>query len=138
MKKKKPDQVVYSESEGYNAHKLPYATNSSAPKIESTDLTSWKNDSIHKVNHHLKTKFESIREEYNNLVKQFEYNQLVYNSSYNFEPIVGQVYHLYEKKDASTFLSLLAPNECNFHHKGSFKLNEEKMWVRVKVEKLSS
>jgi hypothetical protein len=131
MSKKKPDQVVYTEEEGYIAHKLPYATNSSAPKIEATDLTSWKNDSIHKVNHQLKTKFERIKNSYNALVEQFEYNQLVYASQYSFEPIIGQTYHLYESKNKSTFLSILAPNECNFKHVGSFKLNEDRMWEKI-------
>ncbi len=131
MSKKKPDQVVFTEEEGYIAHKLPYATNSSAPKIEATDLTSWKNDSIHKVNHQLSTKFNHIKKAYNDLVEQYEYNQLVYASSYSFEPIVGQIYHLYKSKDNSTFLSILAPNECNFSHLGSFKLNSDRMWEKV-------
>lgn len=131
MNKKKPDQVVYTEKEGYIAHKLPYATNSSAPKIEATDLTSWKNDSIHKVNHQLKTKFERIKNSYNALVEQFEYNQLVYASQYSFEPIIGQNYHLYESKNKTTFLSILAPNECNFNFIGSFKLNEDRMWEKI-------
>lgn len=132
MSKKKPDQVVFDEKKGkYNANLLPYATNTGAPKIEVTDVTSWKNTNISKVNHHIKTKFEALKKEYENLMEQYEYNNLVYQANYSFEPIVGQVYFLYESATRGLFLSLISPEECNFDFKGSFKLNEDKMWIRV-------
>lgn len=132
MAKKKPDQVVYDEKEEkYNAGLLPYASNASAPKITPTDVTSWKNTNISKVNHQIQTKYEALKQEYEALMQQYEYNNLIYNATYNFEPIVGETYHLYEHEKKGIFLSLIAPNECNFNFKGSFKLNEDKMWVKT-------
>lgn len=135
MPKKKPDQVVFNEKENkYNASLLPYATNTGAPKIEATDVTAWKNSNISKVNHQIKTKFEALKKEYQNLMEQYEYNNLVYQANYSFEPIVGQVYFLYESSKKGLFLSLISPEECNFDYRGSFQLNEDKMWIRADKE----
>lgn len=132
MAKKKPDQVVYnSDEDKYDANLLPYATNTGAPKITPTDVTSWKNSNVQKVNHQIQTKYDALRKEYEALMEQYEYNNLIYNANYNFEPITGEIYHLYENEKKGIFLSLIAPNECNFNFKGSFKLNEDKMWVKI-------
>jgi len=134
-KSKKPDQVVYNEETGkYDAGLLPYATNSAAPKITSTDLTGWKNSNVSKVNHQIKTEYEELRSKYEKLIAQYEYNNLIYSAEFSFEPIVGEIYHLYEKKSGNIFLSIISPNECNFQFKGSFKLNEDKMWIRLDKE----
>lgn len=129
---KKPDLVVFDEDEQkYNAGLLPYATNASAPKITSTDLTGWKNTNISKANHQINTEYQKLKAAYDNLMKQYEYNSLVYSAQFNFEPIVGQVYHLYIKDNEETFLSIISPHECKFNHKGSFKLNDDKIWEKV-------
>lgn len=129
---KKPDQVVYNEDTNkYEAGLLPYATNSSAPKITPTDLTGWKNSNVSKVNHQIKTEYEELKQKYEKLMEQYEYNNLIYSAEFSFEPIVGEIYHLYENKKRKIFLSIISPNECNFDFKGSFKLNEDKMWVRL-------
>ena len=49
----------------------------------------------------------------------------------NFEPMVGKSYHLYKNHREESFLSIIAPNECSFKHLGSFRLNSDKMWVRL-------
>lgn len=134
-KNKKPDQVVYNEeTDKYEAGLLPYATNSSAPKITPTDLTGWKNSNVNKVNHQIKTEYEELKNQYEKLMVQFEYNNLIYSAEFSFEPIVGEIYHLYKKKNGNIFLSIISPNECNFQFKGSFKLNEDKMWIRLDTE----
>lgn len=132
MSDKKPDQVVYDEEEEkYNAGLLPYATNASAPKITSNDLTGWKNTNIHKANNQIKTEYEKLKSAYEKLMQQYEYNSLIYSAEFSFEPIVGRVYHLYLKKNGQTFLSIISPNECSFKYKGSFKLNDDKIWEKV-------
>lgn len=132
MANKKPDQVVYNETEDkYDAGLLPYATNASAPKITLQDLTSWKNSNINKANHQIKTEYDKLKSAYEKLIRQYEYNNLIYNAEFNFEPIVGEVYHLYIKSDKQSFLSIISPEECNFMHKGSFKLNDDKIWEKL-------
>lgn len=131
MKNKKPDQVVYNEIENrYDAALTPYATNLGAPAITTDDVTIWKNTNINKVNHEFKTRYDELKAEYESMMKQFEYNNLIYSAKFSFEPVVGETYHLYEGKDKAPFLSLIAPNECNFNYLGTFTLKADKLWER--------
>ena len=43
-------------------------------------------------------------------MKQFEYNDLVYNAKFNFEPIIGEEYHLYNNKKEEPFLLVFGRN----------------------------
>ncbi len=127
--KKKPDQVVYNtETKRYDAALKPYATNVSAPVIKTTDAIAWKNRNINKVNKQVQTRYNELKVAYQTMMEQFEYNNLVYNSHFNFEPVVGEIYHLYSRKDKSTFLSIIAPEECNFNHLNSFYLDADGIW----------
>lgn len=129
--KKKPDNIVWNEEEGYNANILPYASNVGAPTIKMDDIGGWKNQQVVKVNHQIKTRFEELKEEYNKLVDEFNWNQLIYNSKYSFLPIIGQTYHLYLNKEEKPFLSLIGPNEWNQKFIGSFKLDSTEKWLKV-------
>jgi len=82
-------------------------------KITPTDLTGWKNSNVSKVNHQIKTEYEELKLKYEKLMVQYEYNNLIYSAEFSFEPIVGQVYHLYENKKGKIFLSIISPYECN-------------------------
>ncbi|HAT70592.1 MULTISPECIES: DUF2452 domain-containing protein [Croceibacter] len=131
-KKKKPDNVVFNEADQkYDASLKTYATNLGAPQITSLDTTAWKNRSINKVNHKIKTKFSELQNAYEAMLKEYEYNQLIYQSKFSFEPVVGETYHLYRRKNSETFLSIIAPHQCNFDFVGSFKLNADSIWERV-------
>lgn len=134
-KKKRPDNVVYDEkSQSYNASILPYGTNIGAPAIVSNDLSTWKNRGIHGFNHVLKSKIDDIKEEYGNLVKAFDTNEMLYNAKYEFEPIIGEVYHLYQKDNSKEqFLSIIPPATWKKKHIGSFSLNSNKVWKEVQA-----
>ena len=87
-KKKYPDNVVWSEERGYYAHLLPYATNIGAPVIKPDNVSTWKNEKILKTNHYFGRKYEEIKEQYQKLIEEFEWNNIVYNATYNFQPII--------------------------------------------------
>lgn len=129
MEKDKPDNIVYSDEKGYHASILPYATNVGAPLIKIDDLVSWKSRGISNVNKEFENKFNELKIQYQNLIEEFEWNELVYNSRFSFEPVIGEVYHLYRGDDGINFLSLISPNEWNKEHIGTFKLNSDKKWV---------
>ena len=81
-KNKKPDQVVYNEAtELYDASLKPYATSVGAPQIEISDNTSWKNLSSSKVNHKIQAKYLELKKAYEEMVNEFEYNNLILNLS---------------------------------------------------------
>ena len=129
--KKKPDNIVWDEEEGYNANVLPYASNVGAPAIKLDDIGGWKNRQVVSVNHQIKTKFEELREEYNKLIDEYNWNQLIYKSKYSFVPVIGQTYHLYLNAKEEVFLSLISPNEWNQKFVGSFKLDSTEKWIKV-------
>jgi len=128
---KKPDYVVYNEEDGYNAHLLPYATNVGAPVIQTDDVDLWKQRGVNKVNKQLETKFNELKEEYQRLVDEFKWNDLVYKAKFSFEPVIGETYHLYVGNDGNIFLSLISPNEWNREHFGSFKLDSNQKWIKL-------
>ena len=131
-KDKKPDQVVFNEAtKKYDAALKPYATNLGAPAIEITDTTTWKNKNIYKANKQIQAKYLELKAEYDKMMQELEYNNLVYNARFNFEPIIGETYHLYKDKNSEPFLSIIAPDHCNFDYLGSFYLNSEQLWKKT-------
>ena len=129
---KKPDLVVFNEeTQQYDAALKPYGTSASSPVIKPLNTATWRNDGVQRVNKQFKSKFDEVRKEYEELMQKFQYNDLVYNSKFNFEPNIGEVYHLYNNRKEESFLSIIAPEQCNFHHLGSFRLNSDKMWEKL-------
>lgn len=126
---KKPDLVVFNtETNSYDAALKPYGTSASSPVIKPLNTATWKNDGIQRVNKKLASEFEEIKAQYNALIQKFKNNDLLYHAKYNFEPILGEIYHLYRDKNDDYFLSIIAPEQCNFDFVGSFRLNSDKMW----------
>lgn len=129
---KKPDNVVFNtETQKYDAALKPYATSVSAPVITTTDTIAWKNRSINKVNHKVATKFEELKAEYTKLMQEYENNRLIFDAKFSFEPIIGEIYHLYKRDNEELFLSIIAPDQCKFNSLGSFYLNSDQIWEKV-------
>ena len=131
-RKKKPDQVVFNvDTQKYDASIKPYATSVGAPVITSTDTIAWKNRSINKINHKVEAKYLELKAEYEKMMEEFEYNKLIFNAKFTFEPIIGEVYHLYKRDNGESFLSIIAPNQCDFNALGSFYLNADQIWEKI-------
>ena len=129
---KKPDNVIFNTvTKKYDAALKPYATSIGAPVITTTDTMAWKNRSINKVNHKVKSKYLELKAEYEKMIQEFEYNKLIFEAKFSFEPIIGEIYHLYERKNGESFLSLIAPEQCKFNTLGSFYLSAEQIWEKV-------
>ncbi len=129
---KKPDNVVFNpETQKYDAGLKPYATSVGAPVITTTDTIAWKNRSINKINHKVEAKYLELKAEYEKMVREFEYNKLILNAKFTFEPIIGKVYHLYKRDNGESFLSIIAPEQCNFNVLGSFYLNADQIWEKI-------
>ena len=89
---KKPDNVVFdTATQKYDAALKPYATSVGAPVITTTDTIAWKNRSINKINHKVEAKYLELKAEYEKMMQEFEYNQLIFNAKFTFEPIIGEV-----------------------------------------------
>jgi hypothetical protein len=137
MGKQKPDNVVYSEKEGYHANILPFATNVGAPVIKIDDVVAWKSRGIHNVNKEFESKFNELKTAYQSLIEEYQWNELVYNAKFTFEPVIGEIYHMYLGDDGKQFLSLIAPQEWNKEFIASFRLNSDKKWLLIDKQSLS-
>jgi hypothetical protein len=131
MKKVVPDNVVFTDDKGYNASLLSYPTNVGAPVIHIDNLVSWKSRGISNVNKQFESKFNELKLQYESLMKEFELNELVYNANFSFEPVIGEIYHLYRGEDGINFLSLISPADWNKEHLGTFQLNSDKKWILI-------
>ena len=125
MKTKKPDNVAD------NPGLLPYGTNVSAPSIKPTDLTTFKKNGLDKVTKFFDRRYKEIVEQAETLQKSFLITQTVYESKYKFEPIIGEIYHLYEDFDGGYSLSMISPSEWNKKHVYSVVLNSDMTWTKV-------
>ncbi len=76
-------------------------------------------------------KFLELKEEYQKLVEEYKWNDLVYNAKFSFEPVIGQIYHLYLRPNGEIFLSLITPDEWNKESLGSFRLSSEQKWIKL-------
>jgi len=132
MSKKYPDNVAWDEDkQKWVANILPYASNVGAPIIKPDNIDSWRQRGVNKVNHHLETKFLELKKEYLKLVEEFQWNDLIYNAVFNFEPIVGETYYLYTGNSKENFLSLISPNQWDKECLGSFQLTAEQKWIKI-------
>jgi hypothetical protein len=125
MPDKKPDNV------SDNPNILPYGSNVGAPSIIVDNIDSWKQVRIDKVNKQFQSKFNELKSEYQKLIDEYNWNDLVYQSKFNFEPVIGEIYHLYCGNDDKVFLSLINPNEWNKQYVGSFKYNYDNKWIKT-------
>jgi len=122
---KKPDNVAY------NPGLLPYTSNVGATAIRIENIQGWKNTRVEKVNKHFEDRFVELKKEYDKLVEEYKWNDLVYNAKFTFEPVIGNVYHLYYSENRNVFLSLVEPHEWKKEYIGSFKYNHDNKWVKI-------
>ena len=133
MSKKKPDYVVWDEeNQKYHANILPYGSSVSAPAIKTEDISGFKEIQVNKLQKKFNTKYKELVDEYNNLVDEVKLNQLIYSSNFGFEPVIGEIYHLYIRPNGNYFLSLISPQEWGMDHVVSVRINSEHKWVLIK------
>ncbi len=114
------------------ANFLHYPVSRLAPRIVPQDLTSFKTRGITKVERELQQELVELRERYLKVIDAFNWNKLVYESNYRFEPIIGETYHLYLINDDYQ-LSMIAPNQWQQRWIGTFLLNADARWQPVDV-----
>ena len=110
---------------------LPYPHHVGAPKIEPVDVTFFKNHGTRKVNRVLKRRYEELIKEAETLQNSYLINQEVYDSHYSFEPVIGEIYHLYEDSNGGKFLSIIGPTEWNKKYVYSVVLNSDLTWEKI-------
>ena len=110
---------------------MEYPHHVGAPQIAPTDLSSFKKNGVYKVNKIFDTRYKELLKEAETLQNSFIINQEVYDSSYKFEPIIGEIYHLYEDDNGNKFLSLIEPTSWSRKHLYSVTLNSDMTWTKI-------
>lgn len=111
---------------------LPYPSSRLGAKIVPQDLTTFKSRGVTRVERELHQQLVELREQYLAVIDSFNWNKLVYESQFSFEPTIGESYHLYEIRGRH-HLSMIAPEEWNQRWIGSFRLNSDSRWEPVRI-----
>lgn len=129
--KKKPDSVVWDEdTDSYVAKLLPYASSVSGPLIEVPNVDAFKRKGVEKASKILSAELEELQQKIKAFVTEASNTQRVYAAAYKFEPIVGEVYHLYEGAKGD-FLSIIPPSQWRKTHVGTYRLTSDFKWEFV-------
>ncbi len=60
----------------------------------------------------LRKQAELIMQQVKEIEERLKISELIYKAEMRFKPVIGQIYHLYEKEDKGHFaVSMIAPNE---------------------------
>ena len=92
-----------------------------------------KSDAL-KADKYFNKRLGELKEEWDKLVGEYESTRLIYETKYSFQPILGEVYHIYMGNDGKSFLSLINPNEWDREYLGSYRLNTNGTWEKIKYE----
>lgn len=111
---------------------MPYPVSTLSPPIVPNDLTSFKSRGISEVERDLRQKLIEIRESYLEAIDHFNWNKLAYEARIQFEPVVGETYHLYETR-SGRLLSMIGPDQWPQRHLASLRLNVDRQWQVVET-----
>ena len=105
---------------------LPYAASVSGAVIKPTEEGVIRHKSLTAMEEQTNMQLEQIRKQIELLAlqaqeiqKRKELSHMIYSAKLSFQPVIGQVYYLYEKKDDSIFISMISPQEWG--RSGPFK-----------------
>lgn len=111
---------------------LPYPSSRLGAKIVPQDLTSFKSRGISKVERSLQQELVELREKYLQVIDAFNWNKIIYEAHFGFEPVIGEIYHLYEV-EGKHHLSMIEPESWHQKWVGSFRLNADGRWQLEKA-----
>jgi len=101
-----------------NPHLLPYAHTVGGAVIKPIDKGKVKGLAVAAMHEQTNMQLDQIRKQVELLVTQaqlihdrVEISERIYLADVNFKPLIGKIYHLYQKKNSKEVLSMVAPNE---------------------------
>lgn len=113
MKNNEPDEFSYKGE----ASLSPIPLSISSPVIKPEDRNKIRANAVEAMHHYaqqeitiLRKQAELIMQQVRDIEDRLQISEHIYESDMRFNPVVGQVYHLYEKDDHYT-LSLVGPLE---------------------------
>jgi len=104
-------------------------------KIRAVALESAENQARQQMAM-LRRQAEALMEEARRIEERLLLSVQIFQADVNFTPVVGQVYHLYQRTNGTKFLSLIGPNQwgsrtSSLEHLGTFKHLADSTWEPV-------
>jgi len=117
----------------------PMATHVASPIIRPIDKGKLKSVALETVAHQadlqismLRKQAELLMEQAKEIENRVKVAEEIYAADMNFEPVIGQRYHLYERVNGSRLLSMLSPEDwgkkIKFTFIASVKLLGDRTW----------
>ena len=79
-------------------------------KIKGRAMAAMKEQTEHQL-HQLYEQMRTLAQLANGIKNRVKVSERIYQAMMNFEPIMGQIYHLYEKENEDDLLSMISPEE---------------------------
>jgi hypothetical protein len=122
-----------------NPGTLPYAHHAGSAIIKPLDKGKIKGNAMAAMYEQTDRQLDQIREQVDLLVKQAQqikdrmlYSEWIYKAECGFKPLIGHIYHLYQKPNDSYFLSMVGPKDWGRSSKFEFvvtaKLLSDHTW----------
>lgn len=111
---------AYANTEYYHKQMsvLPYSASVSGAVIKPTEEGVIRHKSLTAMEEQTNMQLEQIRKQIELLAlqaqeiqKRKELSLLIYDAKLSFSPVIGHIYHLYEKRDGTHVLSMVSPTE---------------------------
>lgn len=113
-------QLLHTNQEVYHKQMsvLPYSSSVSGAVVKPNEEGVIRHKALTAMEEQTNMQLQQIRQQIELLAlqaqeiqKRKELSMLVYNAKLNFQPVIGQVYYLYETHDGTHLLSMIAENE---------------------------
>lgn len=120
-------------------HLIAYPHHRGSALIRPEDQGKIKGRALSALYQQTDLQLDQIRAQINLLAQQAQaiqdrviFSEQIYRAEMRFEPLIGQVYHLYENKDGKSMLSLIGPHEWGktnrLIHKATVRLLADHTW----------
>jgi hypothetical protein len=115
-----PDNKPYCNTDIYHKQMsvLPYSASVSGAVIKPTEEGVIRHKALTAMEEQTNMQLEQIRKQIELLAlqaqeiqKRKELSIIIYGAKLNFQPVIGQIYYLYEKHDGSHLVSMISPKE---------------------------
>ena len=98
--------------------------------IETLVIEGFNNSDPKNVNKEFENRYKELIESYNQLKKEVECNNIIYNIDIKFKPVIGKSYYLYFEND-NYLMSLISPFEWRKKSLGTFKIDHNGKWNKI-------
>ena len=137
---------IDSDKIAEDPHLLPYAHSVGGAIIKPIDKGRAKGTAMTAMYEQTSNSLHQIKDQVEHLLKQaqdihdrIDISEKVYLADCSFQPVMGQIYNLYEKSDGSWVLSMIKPGEWGsnppYYFLAQARLMHDHTWEILEINK---